>query len=238
MTDLFSNQWFEDNNLDTIERAIIGSALVLRAQAFFSTVGLSPDQITDDIRDLRDSISVRVRRRGTATLFAEVRATLPYDIYQASINGGVSLTAVGEIGETTNVKESDVVFDTSPSEDLPVLENIPYTEIETFERYLLFSCLNLSRQLQENRNSTVLIDIRSGSIEEATINITANLTILESIYLSGRTLIDSVTRLVTTYDDLQLIEEDESNDNGEETITNISELNDDVLLNDTVLLGD
>jgi len=240
MVTIFSPEKFNSLNIDSVERAIVFSGMVLQAACAHYDLILPPEnKETGEFvsTGLIDKVTLRFRRVDKNQIYLVIKALIPYSPYEASRNGGFSFSSVKNIVQTHtglnypyNLSPNLFNFPTLPSNPLePVLPVVDYNLLDSFEKYYLYHVLMLLASLDENRNEVVTWNFDATSLDVSEIDTQVVLPLNIKAWASGANNILAVKRVTNNYD---------VNGAFDFNPNFISLLDDGVLLDDNVLFKD
>ena len=241
MVVLFSPTKFNQLNIDTLERAITISGMVLQAAIFqYQADTIAKNEKVDNsiFTQLTSKIQLKLPSSGKEGTHLQIKANLPYDPSIFAQQGGFSLAAIkGLIQTYFGLPEQygftgiEFNFATTPSNPVePALPTPNYQFLDSFEKYYLYHVMLLRASVTENRNSIVTVDFNNVVLAAPEIRTTVNLS-LDTVALNrGDNLIQVVQRVVDSYAS-PTIDFDAFNNI-------VSLLDDSVLLGDEILFSD
>ncbi len=190
MVALIPKSEIEALNIDTVERAIVFAALALRA----AIVGA--DNSNNKSRDV--GLNVSINRDNTSDL--DIDALLSFDAYKFYTEGGNLIDNVIEFSAITPDLSNQLNYSVTSS--IPSIPNIPdYDEssINTFEKYLLYYAFVLLASIEDKNNKIVTLSFLKSSPESAKIKLNVSIPIDLDNWLLGDNYLNSVIRVVTSY---------------------------------------
>jgi hypothetical protein len=191
MVTLISPTNLERLNIDSIERAIVLSALALRT----AITGL------DDEAEAHDKVEITTVSRAKNELYLNLNVTLPLNPLLLATFGGSILSSIEELDAKINDLESTFRIVTYPSLfQVPTIPEYP-SSISTFEQYFYYYASILYASLDEIRNQTVKIAIVDNNDEGLEVSTRITLPLDANKFALGHNLVESVDRVTDSYID-------------------------------------
>ncbi|ELS04804.1 hypothetical protein Xen7305DRAFT_00045400 [Xenococcus sp. PCC 7305] len=188
MVALFSKTEIDSLNIDTVEKALVFGALVLRA----ALVG--PDDGNADNTNV--SLNVSTSTDGTGSLDLEIY--LPFSSYGVNTSGGVLLDNIQEYSSNAPNLAIELSLASAPSTSGLVMPNYPESEVATFEKYLMFYAQILWASVEDKNSSPISFSIFGGQ-DQPQIWIRVSLPLNLDQWLFGANYLDAISTVVTEY---------------------------------------
>jgi hypothetical protein len=191
MVDLISQAKLNRLNVDSIERAIVLSALALRT----AIIGL------DDEDNAYDKVEITTIERGKNVLLLNLDITLPLDSFLLTDNGGSILYSIKELDVPITSLENTLNLNTNPSSlQVPVLPILP-DFVDTFEKYLYYYASILYASVEETRNQIIRISLQDNNDDGLEVQLKITLPLDAKKWSLGHNLVESVNRVTNSYID-------------------------------------
>ena len=192
MVALISKSDIQALNIDTVERAIVFSATILRA----SLVGI--DSSNNRATDVR--ISQNINKDGN---FILIESSIPYDSFSFNKYGGNILRFINELSNATVAIDSIDYRLSISSPSTPVIPDYDNSYIDSFERYLVYYAFILQATLGV-RNEYVDIKTLDENNDGAILKLKFKFPFDYSKWLLGNNYVGTVARIVTdNYNDIR-----------------------------------
>lgn len=210
MVNLISSLKLQNLNIDTVERAIVFAALVLRT----AIVG------QNNLNSTNNKIKITTEAKGKKEIKLKLDVLLPIDSYKLS-NYGNPIYAIKSF-ETIDINLDEIInYAISPSfTQYPIIPDFPFF-INDFETYLFYYASILLISLEDNRNETIKITPKDTNFDGSEIRLQINLFLNVKKWFLGNNLIECVNRIASDYVDVS---------NFNYLLTTISTLNQNILL--------
>jgi hypothetical protein len=191
MVALISQAKLEQLNIDSIERAIVLSALALRA----SIVGLNDED------EAYDKVEITTVNRGKNELHLNLDITLPLSVSSLANFGGSILSSIDElVSEVTSLESTLNLTITDSLSQSPMIPEYP-SSINTFEQYFYYYVSVLYASLNETRNQIIRIVLVDNNDEGSEVNVKIILPLDANKFALGHNLVEAVDRVTSTYID-------------------------------------
>jgi hypothetical protein len=192
MVALISQAKLNSLNIDTVEKAIVFSALALRT----AIVG------TTNLNTTNDKIRITTEAKGLNQTLLKLNIFLPFDSYQVNKFGGKIIYWLKEFEtEPINLELSLNLSVTSSSSSIPVIPIYPNLP-RNFETYLYYYASILYASLEDNRNQVIRIIPRDDNLDGSEVQLRIILPIDAKKWALGHNLVESVDRVTDSYIDV------------------------------------
>ncbi len=188
MVALLSKTTIQSLNVDTVEKALVFGALVLRA----ALVGSD----NSNAADLAVTINVSATSETEGNLNLEIY--LPYTAYGFNTNGGQLLDAIEEYTSNASNLEADLNLASTPTSSGLIIPDYDESAIITFEQYLVYYSQILWASVANKRSNTISINFL-GNQDQPQVWLSVNLPLNLDLWLMGSNYLDSISTVVTSY---------------------------------------
>ena len=175
-------------NIDTVEKALVFSALVLRS----ALVG------DDDANTSNLAVSINVSAFDDLQGNLNLEVYIPYSAYQLNTKGGQLLDAVLEYPSNAPNLLLDLSLDSVPTTSGLTIPDYQDTVVNTIEKYLVYYAQILWASVVNKQDNTVSFTFISNQ-ESPQILISVNLPLNLNQWLLGGNYLDSISTVVTEY---------------------------------------
>ena len=238
MVDLIPQSYLDRFNIDTVERAIVFSTLVLQ-----SAIARVPDNFR-----LRQKIKLNFSKTRDNDVSLNIDVSLPFNLDLFASSGGNLLLGVTEFDLKDTTLIGSYLRYTNILESYPKEPIIPqYFGLQSFEQYLYYYTAILSVSLPKNLSQIVTIDLRTNGIEGGELRLKAILPLMSNIVSKHSSLLGSVGRVTDNYinisdttidDKISFILRNETILTNDVILTNGIEMGSNMLSNNTSLTND
>lgn len=189
MVGLISQASINNFSIDTVERAIVFSALVLQ---------LAIGKTTNN-EELLDEFSLKIEPNGTNNLNLKIDAYLPINASDYARYGGNIYRSLVEYQTDSFDIQQNLSLTVNPSTvQVPAMIDFPHSTFKaTFETYLYFYSSVLLASIDNKRNEVVTIKPGVDSSGES-VRVKVILPLNIEKWALGNNYIESVERIVTT----------------------------------------
>ena len=174
--------------IDTVEKALVFGALVLRA----ALVG-SDDANADN---LNAALNLSAVSDTEGNLNLEIY--IPYSAYILNSKGGKLLDAVGEYQSNSPNLLLDLSLESLPTSSGLVIPDYPESEINTVEKYLVYYAQILWASVANKRSDVIALTFL-GNQDEPQLLISVNLPLNLDNWLNGFGYLNSISTVVESY---------------------------------------
>lgn len=189
MVNLISQTKLDRLNIDTVERAIVLSALALRT----AIVGSNNTNTTNN------KVKITTEEKGINEVRLKLDILLPFDAYRFTQLGGIMLYAITAFNVPVVNLENSLYLDVTPSVEVsPVIPDYP-SSLKTFESYLYYYASILYGSLETNRNQVVRITPKSENFDGSEVRLQIYLPLDAKKWSLGNNLVESVARVTDSY---------------------------------------
>ena len=177
-------------NIDTVEKALVFSALVLRS----ALVG------DDNANTSNLAVSINVSALDDTQGNLNLEVNIPYSAYQLNTKGGQLLDSILEYSSNASNLENDLNLESIPTTSGLIIPDYDEIAITSFEKYLVYYAQILWASLENKQDSTISFTFLSNQ-EEPQLLISINLPLNLNQWLLGGNYLDALFTVVTSYVD-------------------------------------